>query len=83
MLQIFFAFKRKQIATDTCMLLQLAGARAPAGSPEGAAGPVAQKQVVPVGLARNCRPQTRAQSEWPTGKVWAASPTSFLVHYNI
>ena len=76
MLQIFFAFKRKQIAkqiaTDTCMLLQLAelaSARAPAGSLEGAAGPVGQKQVVPVGLARNCRPQTRAQSERPTGKA--------------
>ena len=45
MLQIFFAFKRKQIATDTCMLLQLAGAHAPAGRPEGAAGPVGQKRA--------------------------------------
>ena len=79
MLQIFFAFKCKQIATDTCMLLQLAGARAPAGSPEGAAGPVPGEET-----GRTCwaRPQLPPSNARPiraaNGKSLSCKPDSIL-----
>ena len=72
MLQIFLhssVNKSQQTPACCCSWLARAPLRASRGALLSAAGPMGQKQVVPVGFARNCRPQPRKQLGRPTEKA--------------